>query len=107
MYYANAELLSEEITELVNEATPPVSWFCIDADAVDDVDFSAAETLRSVQDLLKGKGIRLVFAIVSDDVKGELDRYGLTDLVGEDAFYATGDDLLSAFHQNTNAKSEI
>jgi SulP family sulfate permease len=41
MYYANAEQLSEEITELANTADPPLRWFCIDASAVDDVDFSA------------------------------------------------------------------
>ena len=46
MYYANAGLLEEQITMLVKEATPALTWFCIDAAAVDDVDFSAAETLR-------------------------------------------------------------
>ena len=34
MYYANAELLSEEVTRLVTEANPPLVWFCIDAAAV-------------------------------------------------------------------------
>jgi hypothetical protein len=36
-----------------------------------------------------------------DYVKAELDRYGLTDLVGEDAFYAAGDDLLNAYRKTT------
>jgi SulP family sulfate permease len=35
MYYANAELLSQEVLELVDTAQPPLSWFCIDANAVD------------------------------------------------------------------------
>jgi len=41
----------------------------------------------------------MVFAMVSEDVKVELDRFGVTDLVGEEAFYATGDELLNAYHQ--------
>src|SRR5215471_15893925 len=40
MYYANAQRLSDEITDLVNGAQPPVRWFCIDASSVDDVDYS-------------------------------------------------------------------
>ena len=37
--------------------------------------------------------------MVSDDVKAELDRFGVTDQVGQDAFYATGDELLNDYHQ--------
>ena len=55
MYYANSEQLSEEISELVNNAEPPIRWFCMDASAVDDVDYSAAETLRSIFSSIKEK----------------------------------------------------
>ena len=48
IYYANAQQLTEEITELVNTAKPPLRWLCIDASAIDDVDYSAAESLRSI-----------------------------------------------------------
>ena len=99
MYYANAEQLSEQVTELVNSADPKLEWFCIDAVAIDDVDYSAAAKLRSIHGILKEKGVRLVFAMVSEDVKAQLDRFGVTDLVGEDAFYATGDELLNAYDQ--------
>ncbi len=67
--------------------------------AIDDVDYSAAAKLRATYGILKEKGIRLVFVLVSDDVRAELDRFGVTDLVGQDAFYATGDELLNAYHQ--------
>ena len=89
MYYANAEQFSQEVLELVNTAQPPISWFCIDATAVDDIDFSAAATLRETYELLKEKGIRLVMAEVEDDIRSELDRSELTDLIGKDAFFET------------------
>ena len=41
--------------------------------------------------------------MVSDEVKAELDRYGLSDLLGTDAFYASGDDLVNAFRQKAGA----
>jgi high affinity sulfate transporter 1 len=96
MYYANSEQLSEEITGLVNSADPALRWFCIDVSAVDDVDYSAAETLRSIYGILKEKGIRLVVAQVLDDVREE-SRYKLRQLFGEDAFYDTLDDVINDY----------
>ena len=87
MYYANAELFSQEVLELVNSAQPPLAWFCIDATAVDDIDFSAAATLREIYKLLKEKGVRLVLAEVDDDIRHELDLSEVTDVIGKDAFY--------------------
>ena len=100
MYYANSEQLSEEISTLVNDAEPPIRWFCMDASAVDDVDYSAAETLRSVFSTLKEKGIRLVVAQVLDDVREE-SRYNLRQLYGEDAFYDTLDDVIKDYKKQT------
>ena len=49
---------------MAKEARPPLVWFCLDAAAVDDIDYSAAETLRHLYDFLKEHGIRLVFSEV-------------------------------------------
>jgi high affinity sulfate transporter 1 len=99
MYYANAELLAEQVTKLAQEAKTPLVWFCIAATAVDDIDYSAAAVLRSLYSLLKEHGIRLVFAEVSLEVYSQLERSGITDLVGQDAFYATEGAVISAYHQ--------
>jgi len=104
MYYANVQLLSEEVTELVNSAQPPLRWFCIDASAVDDVDYSAAETLRSIFPLLKEKGVRLVVAQVMEDVKAQ-SRYQLGQLFGEDAFYETLADVVNDYRRQTAAQT--
>ena len=104
MYYANAELFSEEITTLANNAEPPLRWLCIDVSAVDDVDFSAAESLRSLFATLKDKGIRLVVAQVMEDVE-ETSHYHLKELFGEDAFYDTLDDVLKAYQKETDSSA--
>ena len=100
MYYANAEQLSEEITNLVNNAQPPLFWLCMDVSAVDDIDFSAKATLRSIYGILKEKGIRLVVAQVLEEVKVD-NHYELYQLFGEDAFYETLDDVVNAYRQKT------
>jgi SulP family sulfate permease len=105
MYYANAEKFSEEVAALVEETKPAVRWFCIEASAIDDIDFSAGQTLQSVCDFLRRRGIRLVFALVAPEVKAELDRYGVSRLVGEQAFFASGYELVDAFRRDAAAKS--
>ena len=88
--------------ELVNSAQPPLSWFCLDMTAVDDVDFSAAATLREIFKLLKERGVRMVLAEVDEDVRRELDLSGVTDLVGKDAFFDTIGDVEAAFGAATS-----
>jgi SulP family sulfate permease len=102
MYYANTQKLTEEITSLVDNAAPPLRWLCIDASAVDDVDFTAAEELRAIFASLNGKGVRLVVAQVLADVAAE-SRYQLRQLFGDDAFYETLDDVLHDFTRATRA----
>ena len=96
MYYANSQQLSEEVTNLVNSAQPPLRWFCMDASAVDDVDYSAAETLRALHGILHEKGIRLVVAQVMEEVKDK-SRYELRQLFGDDAFFDTLGDVMQAY----------
>jgi SulP family sulfate permease len=97
LYYANAELFSQEVLELVNSAQPPLSWFCLDATAVDDIDFSAAAALRETYKLLKEKEIRLVLAEVEEEVRHELDRSEITDLIGKEAFFESLRDVEAAY----------
>ncbi len=63
---------------------PPLRWLCIDASAVEDVDYSAAETLRSVYAKLKMKGIRLVVTEIMDDLNTR-SRYQFWELIVGDA----------------------
>ncbi len=99
IYYANAQQLFDQIIGLVETAEPALSCFCIDASAVADVDFSAAETLREIYGILKARGIRLVWANVIDPVKAEFDKYEITGLMGQDAFYQNISDVLDAYHR--------
>jgi high affinity sulfate transporter 1 len=97
LYYANANLFNEEVHGVVGAAQPPLKWLCLDAAAISDVDYSAAQTLREAQVELGKQGVRLVLADVQDPVRRELDRYGFTDLVGAEAYFATVADAIAAF----------
>jgi sulfate permease, SulP family len=87
IYYANTELLFSQVTTLATNAQPKISWFCIDAAAIDDIDYTGAVTLRSIHDILKSSGVRLLFAQVSEDVRKTMEAYELTGLIGDECFF--------------------
>ena len=101
LYYANCQQLSDEISFLANTAEPPLRWLCLDASAVGDVDYSAAETLRLVHARLKARGIRLVVAEVMEDVQTKT-RYQLKEVFGADAFHDHLEDVMKQYWQQFN-----
>jgi high affinity sulfate transporter 1 len=104
MYYANMQALTEEVVTLARGANPPLSWFCIDLVAVDDLDFTAAETLRTLHGILAELDIRLVFSELMEGVRKEFARSNLTELFGTDAFYSSLEDVMSAFRQRDSER---
>jgi sulfate permease, SulP family len=106
MYYANAELFSEQVHELADTSQPPLAWLCLDTVAVDDVDFTAAATMREVHSVLKEKGIRLVLAGVADDVRRQLERSGITELIGKEFIFDTVPEVVGAYQASASAEPE-
>ena len=101
LYYANSQQLSSEVSFLANTGGPPLRWLCLEASAIDDVDYSAAETLRSVHARLKAKGIRMVVAGVMEDLK-TASRYRIKDAFGEDVFYDHLEDVVKQYRKQFN-----
>jgi MFS superfamily sulfate permease-like transporter len=102
LYYANAQQLTDEVSFLADRAVPPMRWLCLDVSAVDDIDYSAAEVVRSVYARLRARGVRLVVTGVMGDVQ-EASRYRFTQLFGRDAFYDRLDDVLKAYREQSRA----
>ena len=97
IYYANASRLSEEINSILGRPQGAPVWFAMDAAGIADIDFSGGQTLRDLLKEMKLRGTRLVMAHVDPEVRTELDRYGITSVVGEGAYFDTLDDLVSAY----------
>jgi len=97
LFYANAERFAEEINGLVDTPSPP-RWFVLQADAIDDVDYTGGKTLLEVVDQLESRGI--VFAVVgaSAHVRKELDRFGITERIGAARYYDRLRTVRDAFH---------
>ena len=116
MYFANANHFANEILNLTAAPAPApasvpanddtrVRWLCIDASAIADVDYSGAQTINELIQELHARGIRLVLAEVEQDVRDELDRYGLTALIGADAYIDTVAEVIEAYRNSGPASA--
>ena len=50
-----------KVRELVEKAPAPIQWLVFDAEAIGDLDLSAAQTIHSLLEDLNRKGVRAVF----------------------------------------------
>jgi MFS superfamily sulfate permease-like transporter len=98
LYYANANRFNEEILGLVDgaDAATPVRTVVLEASAVVDVDYSGGLTIKQVVGELHDRGARLAVVQVSEPVRAEFDRFGVTELIGADAYYDTVGDAVRA-----------
>ncbi len=77
LFYANTARLEEEIVALVEVPHPP-KWFVLQADAMDDVDYTGGKALLELQEQLQARGIVLAVAEANEHLAHELDRFGIT-----------------------------
>jgi sulfate permease, SulP family len=89
LFYANINHFADEVLALVEHASKPVRWFVVDAAAITDIDYSAAQALRDLIDELTHRGTCVVFARVSQYLRSDLDRHRITGALGEDRVFAT------------------
>lgn len=94
LYFANAHRLLEDVTAFVR-AGAPVAVLCLDGAAIADIDYTAADVLRGLQRRLRERRVRLVLCDLSGPVRAELDRYGITRLLGADNFFSGPADVLA------------
>lgn len=94
LYFANAARLLSDVQELTGNGAV-LRWFCLDAAAVGDVDYSASTVLTGVVATLRRAGVRVVAANVPDAVRAELDRYG----IAPDAWYDTSGQVLEDYER--------
>jgi len=97
LYYANASRLWEDVTALVAHGSP-LRWLVIDCAAIGDVDYTASAVLVKVVEHAQEQNVRLVLSSVLSPVRQQLDRYGISQALGQDAYYDTPGQALDAFH---------
>jgi high affinity sulfate transporter 1 len=97
LYFANESRFIEEVITLVRDARPPLKWLCLSASNIGDVDYTAAETLKQVHGELRKRGVTLVVSDLEEPVRQELDRDGITELIGRDHIFESVQDAIAMY----------
>jgi sulfate permease, SulP family len=103
LFFANADRFVDEVQALVDAAPKPLHCVVIDAAAVTDIDYSAAQTLRGLLSELRRRDIRLIFARVTRYLRSDLTRHGVADVLGDDCIFSTLHEGLAAAGHSTGA----
>jgi MFS superfamily sulfate permease-like transporter len=98
LFYANANRFSEQIRGLVGRESAPVQWVVVDGGPITHLDFTAARSVRQLQEDLTSSGVRLAFAHVGSDLRADLDRHHLTEEIGPAQLFDTLHEALAAIH---------
>ena len=98
LFYANAGMFADEVRSLAEPRPSPVRWLIVDAGAITNVDYTAAQIVRELQNDLANRGVALVLAHVQSDMKPDLDRHHLTEVIGPDRIFDTLRSALRAYH---------
>ena len=77
LFYANADHFMEEILALIQRNQPAIKGLVIDATGIDDIDYSAAKTLKQLHNELVGRALKLAVVVTSQHLMHQLRRYGL------------------------------
>jgi MFS superfamily sulfate permease-like transporter len=99
LFYANDNRFGDEVRALIDHAPAPVRWFVIDASAITNLDYSAAQSLRDLLEDLKRKAVQPIFARVSEYLRSDMDRHGVTALLGEQNIFSTLHRAMAAAHE--------
>jgi SulP family sulfate permease len=89
LFYANQNLFTDEVRALVARAPTPVRWFIVDAAAITDIDYSAAQGVRELIEDLAHQKVSMIFGRVNTYLRSDMDRHGITAVLGETRIFAT------------------
>jgi high affinity sulfate transporter 1 len=89
LFYANYHFFIQEVHRLIDQAPHAVRCLVIDAGAITDLDYSAARAVSELCQGLARRGIVVLFSRVNPYLRTDLDRHGITGIIGADHVFVT------------------
>jgi sulfate permease, SulP family len=110
LYYANASRFADEILTIVGPAPCSIRWLIVDAEAITQVDYSAARVVEELKKDLTTSGVAFGFARIPWNTRADFDRHHLTEAIGPSWIFNRLHDALDAFesqHSPHNAEQRL
>ena len=99
LVFANARHVMARIRTLVDAADPPVKWLVIDAQAIHDMDVTAAQRFAELHQELADAGVDVKIADAPRPFLEELARVGLSEEIGKQDFFVSVKKASEAFEK--------
>ncbi|QQE64773.1 sodium-independent anion transporter [Leptolyngbya sp. BL0902] len=99
LFFANANNFKRRALAAIEAEKAPVEWFILNAEAIAEIDITAADMLNELFDELAERGITFAMARVKQDLYAQLKLSGLLDRIGVDHIYFTLPTAIDGFHQ--------
>jgi SulP family sulfate permease len=105
LLFSNCGHFVERVRGFIAASPSPVRWFVLDAQAITDIDVTAAEALRGFKQELEQQGIAMKFAHANPPLRKVLERIGFADELGEASFFSSVHECVEAFQAGTAAST--
>jgi high affinity sulfate transporter 1 len=100
LFYANANRFVDDVETLVDKAPDPVRWLILDAESVDDIDYSAGVSIAGLMDYLESRHVTFALTGADTGLVDTLRAYDLLDRIGTDHLHGSLAEALDAFHND-------
>lgn len=98
LFYANAGLFAHEVRMLARGSG--VRWLVVDAEAITNVDYSAARMLRDLNQDLKQLNVEFSFARTAPSLRADLIRHRVIEVIGEERIFPRLHNAIAAFRMS-------
>ena len=97
LFFANAEDFRLRALASVDEAEVPVRWFVLNAEAISEIDITAADALEELRKELDRRGIEVGIARMKEELREELSGTAFFRKVPADRIFATLPTTVAAY----------
>jgi SulP family sulfate permease len=99
LFFANAEDFRRRALAAAESQDEPVRWFVLNAEAAVEVDITGLDALEALRAELTGRGVVFALARVKQDLRADLDAFGLVGTVGEKLIFPTLPTAVAAYQE--------
>lgn len=103
LIFANARYVVGRIRELVDNGGADLQWFIIDAQAISDMDVTAAQRFAELHRELSERGVEIKIADPPRPFREELEKVGLSEKLGKQQFFVSVKKAVEAYEENREA----
>jgi sulfate permease, SulP family len=106
LFYANDHLFDDEVRALIDRAPSPVHCLVVDAGAITDLDYSAGRAVIDLCAALAERGVKVIFGRVNRYLRSDMDRHGITPVIGTANIFSTLHEALAAVRPDLESRSD-